>query len=170
MAEPSGIAALGIDLKILIAQLVNFLLLYFLLSKFAFGPLGKILEERRKRVEESEKRAQEIEQEKISLDETVKKTMADAKREAQEIISRGQESIKKETALAKKNTEERAATLLMATKKEIDAMKKSTKQELAREIGLLVVKATEKVVQKNINDREKDAITASTIKEIKNDH
>ena len=63
MAEPSGIAALGIDLKILIAQLVNFLLLYFLLSKFAFGPLGKILEERRKRIEESEKRAQEIEQE-----------------------------------------------------------------------------------------------------------
>jgi len=170
MAEPAGIAALGVDLKILIAQLTNFLLLYFLLSKFAFNPLIKILEERHKKVEESAKRAQEIEQEKINLDETVKKTMADAKREAQEIISRGQESIKRETALAKKSTEERAATLLMATKKEIDAMKKSTKQELAREIGLLVVQATEKAVQKNINDKEKDAITASTIKEIKNDH
>ena len=169
MAEPSGIAALGIDLKILIAQLVNFLLLYFLLSKFAFGPLGKILEERRKRIEESEKRAQEIEQEKINLDETIKKTMADAKQEAQAIISRGQESVKKETALAKKNTEERTAALLMATKKEIEAMKKATKKELAREIGLLVVQATEKTVKESINDKEKDKITANMIKEIKDD-
>lgn len=169
MEHAAGIAALGIDWKILVAQLVNFLILYFLLSKFAFGPLIKMLESRRKNVEVSEKTVKAIEQEKAKLDETVKTTVAKAKKEAQTIIAASQKSMKEEIATAKKESEARSAKLLADTKQQIEAMKKETKAELSREIGMLVVQATQRVIESDLSQQEKDTITSSIVKEVESD-
>jgi len=48
-----GIADLGINLPVLIAQLVNFTILLVILRLVAWGPLTKMLDERRERIAES---------------------------------------------------------------------------------------------------------------------
>ncbi len=48
-----GIADLGINLPVLVAQLVNFTVLLILLRMVAWGPLMKMLDERRERIAES---------------------------------------------------------------------------------------------------------------------
>ena len=48
-----GIGSLGINLPILIAQLVNFTILLVVLRLVAWGPLVKMLDERRERIRES---------------------------------------------------------------------------------------------------------------------
>ena len=47
-----GIGSLGINLPILIAQLVNFTILLVILRKFLFGPIVRMVDERRRRIEE----------------------------------------------------------------------------------------------------------------------
>lgn len=168
MEEAGGIAALGIDWKILVAQLVNFLIIYFLLAKFAFKPLIKMLEERRKKVENSIKTADDIAKEKEDLDITVRKTMSDAKSEAQKIITKAQASMKEEASKARAQAESASAKMLADTKTQIDTMKKETKSELAREIGMLVVKATERIVDQDLPEESKKKVDEKIIRNIKN--
>ena len=47
-----GISALGINLPALIAQMINFGLLLLFFSVFLYKPLFKVLDERKKRIEE----------------------------------------------------------------------------------------------------------------------
>ena len=168
MEEAGGIAALGIDWKILVAQLVNFLIIYFLLAKFAFKPLTKMLEERRKNVESSIKTASDIAKEKEDLEVTVRRTMSDAKSEAQKIITTAQASMKEEASKARAQAESASTKMLADTKAQIAAMKKETKSELAREIGILVVKATERIVEQDLPEESKKKVDEKIIREIKN--
>ena len=65
----------GVDWPHFIAQLILFLIVYFVLNRYAFAPLLKILEERRKRIEESQLNAEKI-----------KKQLAEAELRYQEIL------------------------------------------------------------------------------------
>lgn len=51
--------ALGIDWKILLAQFVNFAVLVFVLWKFAYKPIFKFLEDRKNKIEEGIKNAEQ---------------------------------------------------------------------------------------------------------------
>ncbi|MDO8424889.1 MAG: F0F1 ATP synthase subunit B [bacterium] len=52
---------LGIDLKMLFGQIVNFAILLFLLKRFAFKPFLSILEKRKHKIEEGIKKSEEAE-------------------------------------------------------------------------------------------------------------
>ncbi len=167
MEEVGGIAALGIDWKILVAQLVNFLIIYFLLSKFAFKPLMKVLEERRQKIAESLETAQKIEDEKKDLDEKVTQTMAQARKESQELVAKTQSALKEERNKQRTETEVVTSKMLAETKAQIAAMKKETKAELAREIGLLVVRATEKIIDQDIPAETKARANQEILEKVK---
>ena len=69
--------ALGINWKILIGQLINFAILFFLLKKFAYKPFLSLLEKRRTKIEEGVKKSEEAEKslQKIRiLEEDVRKS------------------------------------------------------------------------------------------------
>ena len=80
------IEALGLDLKIFIAQLVNFSILIFVLWRFAYKPVFKILEERRQKIakglEDSDESAKKLAQ----AEEEKKEIISLARKEANEII------------------------------------------------------------------------------------
>ena len=46
-----ALESLGIDWKMLVAQVVNFIILLLILRKFLFGPIVKLLDDRRKTIE-----------------------------------------------------------------------------------------------------------------------
>ena len=52
------LAKLGIDWKLLIAQAVNFLVLLWILRRYAYGPILRVLEARTARIEQGLKDAQ----------------------------------------------------------------------------------------------------------------
>lgn len=167
MTETTGIASLGIDWKILIAQLVNFLIVYYLLSRFAFRPLVKVLEERRKKVAGSIKTAEEIEEAKKALDKKVTATMSRARSEAQEIIARTESAIKAERQKSRRELEAQTAAMLADTKTQIETYKVGAKKELAQEIGMLIVKATERTIDQELTDETKNKVADRAISEVK---
>jgi len=95
----------GIDYKILIAQIINFFLIFFLLYKFLFNPLKKVIEERKKKIYEGLKKWQESEK----LIRRVKKLRS---------------------VILKKISEEREKALL-----EIEEMKRKRLEEVMQEIS-----------------------------------
>jgi F-type H+-transporting ATPase subunit b len=85
--------SLGLDWKILVAQILNFAVLYFVLKKILYKPLMKALDERNKKIRESVKKSEEIENRLQKIEEKelaiLAKAREKAKTEKQEIIELG---------------------------------------------------------------------------------
>ena len=168
--EPGGIASLGIDWKILVAQLINFAIVYYLLNRFAFKPIIKILEDRRSKVEQSLKDAEAIASQKTALDSEVKAVLGQARAEAESIVSQTEKAMKAEETKRREDIDRQANLIVAEAKTQINAMKAATKQELARDIGLLVVKASERIISQELPAATKQAATDDMIKELQYDH
>ena len=70
----------GVTWPKFIAQVILFLVVYWVLNKYAFGPVLKMLTERRRRIEEGQHNA-----------ERIKKQLADAELRYQEVLRKANE-------------------------------------------------------------------------------
>ena len=78
---------IGIDGKLLLAQAVNFLILLFLLHRFAYKPMLAFLEKRSDRIEKGLRDAEEAEKRLVQAAENEEKVLAKAREEAKKIIA-----------------------------------------------------------------------------------
>jgi F-type H+-transporting ATPase subunit b len=155
--SPQGIAALGVNISGLIFQVVNFALLLFLLYRFAFRPLLRVLEERRQTIEESLASAADIERTKAELRREGMALAAAARESAQEIIGRSEQEgtrIRQQAQAAGKKAAERLVAEAQAqVRQHLAAVRADLKQEM---LGL-VVAATERVLGEKLT-KEKDQL------------
>jgi F-type H+-transporting ATPase subunit b len=138
----------GLDLPHFIAQCLSFLIVAFLLQRFAYKPVLKVLEERRHRIAEGLKNAEQI-----------KKDLANAQAKAQEILNQaGAQSTKmiEEARAAAAKVQEVESQKAIAAANDIVAKARQAMEaehgrmltELRREVGRLVVSTTAKVTGK----------------------
>jgi F-type H+-transporting ATPase subunit b len=86
---------LGIDVKLLVAQIINFGLLLWLLTKFLYRPIIKRIEKDETELKQAQIQNKELGQQKNAFAEQKKKEIAEAKKQAREIIKEA-ENIAKE--------------------------------------------------------------------------
>jgi F-type H+-transporting ATPase subunit b len=146
---------LGLDWKLFIAQLVNFGIVLFVLTKYVFGPLSKNLEARRQRIQTSLESAKVIEAEAEALETKRQQTLGKARAEAAEILNK-----------AKHDAEQVKAEVLTATKVEQERLLAQSKTQIAQEtneavraargqLADIVVGASEKLLRQKI-DKNRD--------------
>ena len=83
-----GLASLGINLPTLLAQMVNFIVLFGLLYLVAYKPIMRMLDERSRKVKESMEQTEFIKQQAERAEEEAQKRIEAASREGQEQIAR----------------------------------------------------------------------------------
>src|SRR3989338_3520624 len=76
----------GVRLDLLAAQIVNFLLLLFILKRFLYKPILKVLQIRQQKIKDSLKNAAEIEKRLNAIAEEREKKLHEAGDAAQKII------------------------------------------------------------------------------------
>ena len=152
----SGLGALGVNFTALGIQLVTFILAYLVLRKWAFGPIVRILNERRKVVEDGVKLGEKMRHDEAALEERIEATMHKTRFEADKIIADANEAAKQIVRDAETEAKSRADILLKEAEER-------TKQELARarrklesEMVNLIAQATSAVLDEKV-DAKKDA-------------
>ena len=150
------LAKLGIDWKLLIAQLVNFLIVFFVLKKFAYKPILAMLDKRTAKIEKGLEDAQEANKRLEEIMEKEKEVMAQAKKEAQKIIKASEEQAKANAISIVLEARNQNEKLALSAKKQIEQEKERMILEIKKEISDLVIGATEKIIEQKL-DREKDA-------------
>jgi F-type H+-transporting ATPase subunit b len=105
--------ALGLDIKLLVAQIINFGILFFVLKKVLYKPIIKILDDRKKAIDESLKSSKKIEEELSKLEEkktsVIEKTQSQANKDKENLIILAQEEKRKIIDEAKKTAETEVA-------------------------------------------------------------
>lgn len=145
---------LGIDPKLLIAQIVNFLVLLFILNKFLYKPILKFFDERRKKIEEGLLNSQKIEGRLAKIEEQQKEIIRQARLEAARIINEskkgGEQEKEKILEVARQKAKEEVQKGSLLAKQEFA----KAKQELRNEAVTLGEAMTKKVIG-NLSDDQK---------------
>lgn len=167
MPEPTGgIATLGINLNIFIAQLINFCVVLFVLWKFAYGPIVKMLDERSKKIEDSLKQSEDVNVRVQKLETEQKEMMAKAKQEAHVILeaARADAELRKQELLAtaKKEVEQ----VVMKGKEQLKAEKVQMIQDAKSELVGIVIEATKKILEKEVDEKTSHKIASDVIEKM----
>ncbi|MFH0853117.1 MAG: F0F1 ATP synthase subunit B [bacterium] len=146
---------LGIDFRLLIAQIINFGILIFLLYRFAYRPIIRVLDNRAKRIEQSLVDAKNIEHQQVVSEEAYNARQAEAQKQADTIVTqaRGQAEQLKSEMLKSAKTD--AQVLLEQTQEEARTLKAQAIDEAKSELADLVVASTEKIIGQKMT-AEKD--------------
>jgi F-type H+-transporting ATPase subunit b len=155
----SLISAFHIDLKLFIAQLINFGLVFSVLYFFAFKPLVKTMSERSERIGKSLKDADEIEKRLSATEIEQKDIISAAKKQANLIVEnadkRGEE---RRTELVDKAKED-ISSVMAAERAKMDRDKAETLKEMKAEMADLVVLTVEKLLnEKMTSDKDQELI------------
>jgi F-type H+-transporting ATPase subunit b len=130
------------------SQVISFVIVAFLLRRFAYKPILAILEERRQRIAEGLLNADKIKQQLADAEKRYAEILAKANEQAQKMIDEARES---SAHLAERKQQEAitAAEQIVAKAQEASAMAhERTMADLKRELGRLVVDTTAKVTGK----------------------
>jgi len=137
---------LGIEWKVLLAQIVNFAVLLFILKKFAYKPILKALNDRRERIEEAIARSKSVDKRMAEI-ETLKENILDeARRESGVIIKKAEESAERVKESILKEAHSTSEKLLIDTERKIQAEREKIFQQAKKEIADLVYAAVEKSI------------------------
>lgn len=159
VAEPSVLGTLGINWTLLIAQLVNFGIVLFVLWKWVFTPVSKKLAERSEKISLALKDAEDIEQEKQIFNEWKETQMAEAREEAYKIIAEAKKEAEALKSSILDQTKKEQSKIVEQSKKEIHEEAENSTQAIKTEIASLVVSATEKILKHKVDSgKDKDII------------
>lgn len=144
-----------IDINLMIAQFVNFTIVLLVLYKFAYKPVLKTLNSRTQKIEKGLKDSEEASRKLTEITEKEKFVLADAKKEAQEIIKNAEEQAKANAMSIVLESRNQGEKLVANAKKQIEDEKNKMMAEIKKEVAELVVAATGKVIGEKM-DGEKD--------------
>lgn len=142
-------AAFGIDWKLLIAQAVNFGVLFVVLTYLLYKPVLKTLEERRAKVAQGVLDAEEATNRLAGADEEATGKIQQAEEEAQQIVASARDEAGSERARLLKEAEERAAGIQTDAEARAAETAARALRESEKEIARLAILAAEKAMRKS---------------------
>ncbi|MEO0136123.1 MAG: F0F1 ATP synthase subunit B [candidate division WOR-3 bacterium] len=161
-----ALTKLGINPLLLIAQIINFLILLWVLNKFLYKPILKLFKDRSSKIEEGIKTAEALKKQAAEAEEKHRQLIEEAKKEAHRIIEQatklGDEEKKKIIALAN----EEARKIVEKTMQEINAEKQNIMAEIKKEVGAMVVTLSAELIRKRLDEKTQRELIEEAIKEV----
>ena len=161
-----GLAMLGLNQKIFIAQLINFLVVLIVLWKGAYGPIVKMLDVRTKKIEDSLKHAEEIDQRMVELEKDRKEIVLKAKNEAMLILEASHAEAEKRSQELISSAKKEVEGVVQKGKDQLNAEKISMMSEVKSEIIEMTVMATKKILEQSVDEKKSREIATRVVMEM----
>lgn len=155
----------GVFLYPFIAQVICFIVVLFVLKKFAFGPVQEMLELRRKRIADGEKKLGEIERQLAESEAATAAAIAQASADAQRMIDEAKQSA---ASLSEQKAQEaisQAQKILAKAELAAQADRERLARELKQEFGRLVAATTAQVAGKQLTAEDQQRLTREALAE-----
>ena len=156
--------ALGINIPGLVAQIVNFLLLLFLISRFAYKPILNMLNQRSEQIKESLEAADRARQEVQQSEANIQAQLDAARREGQIIIEQASRSAEQLREEIQQVARQEAETIRQRAQADFDLERQKAIADLRRQFADLTVTAAERVINESL-DRAKHQSLISEVLE-----
>jgi len=146
---------------------LNILILYFILKKILFKPVTKFMNTRSDKIKEALKMAEETRIKVEKMEEEHQSRLKKAKKEGEELIKSYEAKAKKAQDEIIAKAKEDSAKLIENTRNELEVEKEQLLISLKTEISDLVLEASEKILNKNLDNKENRKLIENFINEDK---
>lgn len=157
---------LTIDPVTMIATLINTLILFLVLKHFLFKPVNKILDERKKNVEDTYRQADEKLTEAARLESEYTEKLANAKAESAEIVKNATKRAQTRSDEIIAEAKSEASSIIVKANADIEKEKKRAVNQIKDEISDIALAVAEKVVEKEIDPKDHERLIESFISEL----
>ena len=157
----------GVEPLLLLAQIINFIILLYILKRFLYKPILKVLEERKKRIETSIKQADDMQN---RFDESTKKQeelLNKGREEATRIVEEAKQEARALSTLIQAETKQNIQDSLKKNQESLELEQQKMVAEARGQIVDMIASATEKVVTKSLKESDKERLIQQSIKDIK---
>jgi F-type H+-transporting ATPase subunit b len=157
---------IGIEPRQLLMQLINFLIMVVVLTKLLYKPIIKMLDERKKKIEDALKDAEKVSLESEKSDKKRLEIISKAKVEAKEIIGEAKITAKKteEEILSKAHAE--AQSILEKGKKELESERENMEKELKKQTVDIAAAIAEKAIGQILSSDNQKSIIEKKIRDL----
>ena len=156
-----------LDPGLFIWTILTFLILFFVLSKFAWRPLLEALESRENTIKSSLDDAEKAKQELESLNAETETIISEARSEAQSIRLEAKSSAEKVKADIIAQAGEDAKKLRDENEKQIQVEKDRAINEIRQEVVDLTLTVAERVIRKNLSKEDNQDLIEDSLKTLK---
>lgn len=154
---------LGIEWKVLIAQAINFAILFFVLSKFVWKPIKTVLDKRASEIVEAKENSEKINRALSAIEETRKQSLSETRVESQKLIDEALKRAVEATEKIMTETKLAAGKVTEEERKKMALEKDKVIQEIKRDIGSVVAGAIEKVAGDSIDEKSKQKMLEKAV-------
>jgi F-type H+-transporting ATPase subunit b len=139
---------------LMIWTIVAFLITLFVLKRYAFGPIQKMIDERRQRIEDSIAAAEDARVEARKLLEEHRALMGQARRDAEEILVEARKTADASRERLKDELESDRQRRMEETKRQIEAETHRALGQIRQEVAELTLLAAAKVTGKVLDSAD----------------
>lgn len=158
--------AFGVNWPLFISQVVSFCIVAFLLHRFAYKPILKVLEERRQRIAEGLASAERMKQELAAAQVKTQEILSQAHAQGNKLIEEARQSAAKITETETQKAIATANDIIAKARQANEAELARMKAELRREVGRLVVAASAKVTGKILSPEDQQRLAEETNRQL----
>lgn len=159
--EPASGGLINLQFNLMFWTLLIFGILYFILRRFAFGPITAAVEAREKALEEAIEGAKRDREAAAKLLEDHRTKLEAARDDAQKLIAEGRGLSEKMRQDMLEQTRREQQDVLQRARQEIDAEKQKAIAELRREAVDLAVAGASKVIEQNLDSTKNRQLVES---------
>jgi F-type H+-transporting ATPase subunit b len=131
--------------------LLAFLIVFFILRKFAWGPILNSLNQREKNIADSLETAQRVRAEMAELKSENEELLALAREERAEILKEARDIKEKIIGDAKEQAKADASKIIAEAQEAINVQKMAAITDVKNEVGKMVIEVTEKILRRELS-------------------
>jgi F-type H+-transporting ATPase subunit b len=151
---------------LMIWTIVCFAITYFVLRKYAFGPIQTMIDARREKIEQAIAEADGAREEARHLLEEHKKLIGQAKSESEEILGEARRIADAQRERVRDETEEDRQRRLEETRRQIEQATHQALGQIREEVGKLSLLAAEKITRKTLTSDDQQRLIDEALAEI----
>jgi len=150
----------------MIWTIICFGITFFVLRKYAFGPIQQMIDARREKIEQAIAEADNARQEARKMLEEHKQLIGQAKSEAEEILSEARRVGDAQRERVRQETEEDRQRRLDETRRQIEQATHQALGQIREEVGKLSLLAAEKITRKSLTGTDQQRLIDEALAEI----
>ncbi len=162
-----AIGQFGINIYLLAAQIVNFLIILYIVRRFALKPIMKVLKNRETTIKEGLKQAEEAQKMFQSAQEKEREMLRKAHAEVKEMLDEAKKQRSELLSATETQTRETAEKMLQEARAQISAETKEAEQRLSAHVSQLAVTYLEKSLAGVFSEKEQSQVFEKALKTIK---
>ena len=164
--EDSGSGLIDVVPGLMIWTIICFLITLFVLKRVAFGPIQKMLDERRERIRQAIEEAERARTEAQKLIQEHRSLMGKARTDAEEILAEARRVADSQRERVREETEADRQRRLEETRRQIEGETQRALEQIRAEVAELTLVATAKVTGKVLDDSDHRRLIEDAVREL----